>query len=258
MASLFDTRLGVGLATAVAMAIGAGTIMWLHGTGTHPPAPAASSTAASGWDGPMGPGALPRGTPMNDAAFAQAGIGDKPLVDADGHLVADARLHSVFDGYLLQATGAARDARAGELRTWLASRLAQPALGQAIELAGAYQRYLQAESELRARERFTRPDPAGLTDAQVDQMAAWQRTRAQLRERMLGPAVAQAWFGVDDADCSAAFADWRKQHEAPDAPDVDSNELRARRLHGPVLAERRNEHAQSCASQLMDGLAQHG
>ena len=256
MASLFDTRLGLGLATAAAMAVGAGAVLWLQGPGTHQ-SEAAPARTASAWDGPIGPGALPRGMPMDLAA---ASTGGQPLVDAGGHLLVDARLHGLFDSYLLQARGApardAREARVRELRAWLGSQLKQPALGQAIELAGAYQRYLEAEDELRARERFTRPDPGGLTDAQVDQMAAWQQMRAQLRERMLGTEVAQAWFGADDADCSNAFAEWRKQRAPSDSPDVDSNELRARRLHGAVLAEHRNELAQSCAGQLMGTLAQ--
>jgi hypothetical protein len=256
MASLFDSRLGLGLACAVAVAIGGGAVVWLQGGAARHAAPATAAQTAPAWDGAIGPGALPRGTPASDLPLAQAGMGDQPLVDAEGHLLVDARLHGVFDSYLLAARGAARDARADELRTWLRSRLGQPALGQATELVGAYLRYLQAESELRAHQRFTRPDPAGLTDAQVDQMVAWQQTRAKLRERVLGMAVAQAWYEADDADCNTAFADWRKQHESPDAPDVDSNELRARRLHGAVLAERRNQHAQTCASQLMDGLAQ--
>jgi hypothetical protein len=256
MASLLDSRLGLGLACAVAVAIGGGAVVWLQGGAARHAVPAAPAQTASAWDGPIGPGALPRGTPANDLALAQAGMGDQPLADAEGHLLVDARLRSVFDSYLLAAKGPARDARAAELRTWLRSRLGQPALGQATDLVSAYLRYLQAESELRARARFTRPDPAGLTDAQVDQMVAWQQTRAQLRERMLGTAVAQAWFGADDADCSTAFADWRKQREPRDAPDLDSNELRDRRLHGAVLEERRNERAQTCASQLMDGLAQ--
>lgn len=256
MASLFDSRLGIGLACAAAVAIGGSAVLWLQGDAARHAAPVAPPQAAAGWDGPIGPGALPRGTPANDLALARAGMGDKPLTGADGHLLADAHLHNVFDTYLLTPKGASRDARAGELRAWLRSQLSQPALGEADALVGAYLRYLQAESEVRAHERFTRPDPGGLTDAQVDQMVAWQQTRAQLRERMLGTAVAQAWFGADDADCSAAFAEWRKQHEPNDAPDVDSNELRARRLHGAVLAERRNERALSCAGQLMDGLAQ--
>ena len=259
MASLFDTRLSLGLATAAAIAIGAGAVLWLQGSATHQPEAAPAKTA-SAWDGPIGPGALPRGMPTD---LAPSSMDGQPLVDAAGHLLVDARLHGLFDSYLLPARGApasapaaARNARARELRAWLGSQLKQPALGQAIELLGAYQRYLDAEDELRARERFTRPDPAGLTDAQVDQMAAWQQTRTQLRERMLGTMVAQAWFGAEDADCSGAFADWRKQREALDAPDVDSNELRARRLHGARLAESRNEHAQSCAGRLMGTLAQ--
>jgi hypothetical protein len=261
MASVFETRLGLGLATVCAMAIGAGAVLWLQGPGTHQ-AETAPSRTASAWDGPIGPGALPRGMPMDLAA---ASTGGQPLADAGGHLLVDARLHGLFDSYLLPARGApasasapavARDARARELRLWLDSQLKQPALGEAIELLGAYQRYLDAEDAMRARERFTRPDPAGLTDAQVDQMAAWQQARAQLRERMLGTNVAQAWFGMDDADCSSAFADWRKGRAPEDAAEVDSNELRARRLHGARLAESRNEHALSCAGRLMGALAQ--
>jgi hypothetical protein len=34
---------------------------------------------------------------------------------------------------------------------------------------------------------------------------------------------------------------------------VDSNELRARRVHGAVLEQGRNERAQACASRLMTG-----
>jgi hypothetical protein len=255
MASLLDTRLGIVLAGAAAVAIGAGAVVWLQGAGAHQTAPAAQASAAPAWDGPIGPGALPRGAPMDPAA--PAATGEKPLTGADGNLLADARLHGVFDTYLLPARSAdARDARARELRTWLRSRLAQPALGQADALLKSYLAYLRAEDELRAHERFTRPDPGGLTDAQVDQMVAWQQMRAQLRERMLGMAVAQAWFGSDDAGCSTAFAEWRKQRAPSDSPEVDSNELRARRLHGAVLAERRNEMAQSCAGQIMGTLAQ--
>lgn len=253
MASLLDTRLGLGLATVAAITIGVGAVVWLHGAGSRQAEPAAPASTASAWDGPIGPGALPRATPLE---LASAPSDAKPWTDADGKLLIDARLHGLFDTYLLPAKGPAREARAGELRAWLGNRLAQSALGQADQLLGAYLRYLQAEDELRAQERFTRPDPAGLTDAQVGQMVAWQQMRAQLRERMLGTAVAQAWFGADDADCGSAFADWRKQHEPRDAADVDTNELRARRLHGAMLAERRNEHALSCADRLMGALAQ--
>jgi hypothetical protein len=37
--------------------------------------------------------------------------------------------------------------------------------------------------------------------------------------------------------------------------EVDSNELQARRLHGDVLEQRREEGVRTCAGQLIDGLA---
>jgi hypothetical protein len=90
-----------------------------------------------------------------------------------------------------------------------------------------------------------------MSAVQTEQMLAWQQQRAQLRERMLGGAVSQAWFGTEDADCRTALNDWRLMRAPSDADEVDSNELRARRLHGPVLEQRRNERAQSCAARMM-------
>jgi hypothetical protein len=75
---------------------------------------------------------------------------------------------------------------------------------------------------------------------------------------MLGAAVSQAWFGLEDADCRTALADWRLARTPAGSEEVDSNELRARRLHGAMLEQRRNEQAQSCAAQLMDRLAAGG
>jgi hypothetical protein len=138
------------------------------------------------------------------------------------------------------------------LRAYLKRRLAPPALAQAETLAGDYARYLKAEAALRANERFAPFDPAGMSSAQVEQMLGWQQQRAQLRERMLGSAVSQAWFGTEDADCRTALADWRLTRAPVESEEVDSNELRARRLHGAALEQRRNERAQSCAAQMME------
>jgi hypothetical protein len=253
--AILDSKLGIGLACALAVALGAGGVVWMQRPALRPPALApAPARAASGWDGAIGPGALPAAPAGAPAPFT-AGIGEPSLADAGGQLRIDLRLRSTFDGYLNKSTPAQREAGAAQLHAYLTSRLARPALDQAETLADAYLRYLQAEEALRARERFTRPDAAGLTEAQVDQMLAWQQQRAGLRERMLGTAVAQAWFGTDDAGCRTALADWRKMQAPADSPEVNSNELRARRLHGAVLQARRNEQAQSCAGQLMAGLA---
>jgi hypothetical protein len=86
-------------------------------------------------------------------------------------------------------------------------------------------------------------------------MEDWLRQRAQLRERMLGTAVAQAWFAAEDADCNTALADWRMMRAPAGSADVDSNELQARRRHGEVLEQRREEDARTCAGQLAGGPA---
>jgi hypothetical protein len=235
MASLLDSKLGFGMACVLGVAVGVMATIYLRDT--EPP-PAAPARAAS-WDGPLGPGAL---VPAAAPAPAQ---GEPPLLDAAGRLVIDPPLRRLYDSFLKNG------GREAELRAWLKRRLGPPALAQAEGLAGDYTRYLQAEAALRASQRLAPPDPAGMSAVQTEQMLAWQQQRAQLRERMLGGAVSQAWFGTEDADCRTALNDWRLMRAPSDADEVDSNELRARRLHGPVLEQRRNERAQSCAARMM-------
>jgi len=237
MASLFDSKAAIGLACVVAVAVGAGSVVWLHGDGVTPAA--APVAPQAGWDGPIGPGVV--------TAPAPAAPDGPPLTDAEGNLRVDPALHTLFDSYLAQPGGAAA------LRAYLDHRLVPPARKQGTDLVDAYVRYLQADDALRARVRVTRPDPSGLSDRQVTDLLAWQQDRAQLRDRMLGPAVAQAWFGADDADCRIALEDWRKMRAAPDSDEVDSNELHARRRHGAVLEQGRNERAQACAQRLLAG-----
>lgn len=238
MASLFDSKAMVVLACVAAAAIGAGSVVWLRGGGAAPAA--VSAGPGPGWEAPIGPGRV--------AAPAPAGM-DDTLTDGAGNLRIDAGLRTLFDGYLAKTGGAA------QLHAYLTSRLAPPARGQAVELADAYARYLQAEQALRAHVRLGSADPSGLSDRQVADMLAWLRERADLRERMLGTAVAQAWFGADDGACRAALEDWRKMRAPDDAEEVDSNELRARRLHGAVLEQGRNERAQACVRRLTGGPA---
>jgi hypothetical protein len=247
MASLLDSKFGFGLACVLCAAAGAAGVAWLRDEGPQPPS--AAPVKAASWDGPLGPGALPASPSDGGAAFAAVSA-EPPLIDAAGRLAVDPALHHLFDAYL--KNGAPREQ---ELRALLRRRLQQPALAQAESLAGDYLRYLRAEAALRANARLVQPDPAGLSAAQAEQMLGWQEQRAQLRERMLGAAVSQAWFGQEDAACRTALADWRLGRAPAEAEEVDSNELRARRLHGAMLVQRRNERAQSCAAQLMDRLA---
>jgi lipase chaperone LimK len=254
MAFLLDSKPGFAMACLLGAAAGVMGVVYLRHADA--PAPAAAPARASSWDGPAGPGALAAAASSAGAAPADSVPGEQPLLDPAGHLMVDPALHRLYDSFLKNGTAGAP--REQELRAWLKRRLAPPALAQAETLAGDYARYLKAEAALRANQRLAPPDPAGMSVAQVEQMLAWQQQRAQLRERMLGSAVSQAWFGTEDADCRSALADWRLSRTPAGSEEVDSNELRARRLHGAVLEQRRNERAQSCASQLMDRLAADG
>jgi hypothetical protein len=247
MAFLLDSKLGFGMACLIGAAVGVTGVVYLR----QAEPPAAVPAMASSWDSPPGPGALAAGAATSAPARATA-PDQQPLLDAAGRLVVDPALHRLYDSFLKHGS------REQELRAWLKRTLRPPALAQAETLAGDYARYLNAEAALRANQRLAPPDPAGMSTAQVEQMLAWQQQRAQLRERMLGSAVSQAWFGTEDADCATALADWRTMRAPAGSEEVGSNELRERRLHGAMLEQRRNERAQSCASQLMDRLAADG
>lgn len=247
-----DSKFGAGLLCAAGAAAGVIGVAWLRDSGDAP-APAAPPARAASWDGPLGPGAL--APPAQDGdAFAPA---QPPLTDPAGRLLVDPALHRLYDAYLKTGSGAGAP-REQALHALLKRRLSGPALAQAENLAGDYLRYLQAEAALRANEGLAAPDPAGLSAAQAGRMLAWQQERARLRERMLGAAVSQAWFGTEDAECMTALNDWRLMQTPAGSEEVGSNELRARRLHGAMLEQRRNERAQSCAAQLMDRLAANG
>jgi len=237
MAFLLDSKLGFGMACLLGAAAGVMGGVYLR----HADPAAAAPARESSWDGPVGPGAL-----AVAARPAGSGPEEPPLLDAAGRLVVDPALHRLYDSFLKNG------GREQELRAYLKRRLTPPVLAQAETLAGDYARYLKAEAALRANGRLAPLDPAGMSSAQVEQMLAWQQQRAQLRERMLGIAVSEAWFGTEDANCRTALADWRTMRAPAGSEEVDSNELRARRLRGAVLEQRRNERAQSCAAQMME------
>ena len=254
MALLLENKLGFGMVCAAGMAIGVTAAFWLRDAGAPPAAPTPAPAAASAWDGAIGPGRLAAPAPGRADALGMAAAGEPALTDAGGRLVIGLPLRQLIDSYLLK-DGAGRQARAAELRAYLRRRLAQPALAQAEGLVGDYVRYLDAEHALRAQLRVAPLGEGALDPARVEQLQAWQRQRAQLRERMLGAAVAQAWFSAEDADCSTALADWHTMRAPVGSEEVDSNELQARRLHGDVLEQRREEGVRTCAGQLVDRLA---
>jgi hypothetical protein len=252
---LLDTKLGVGIVGATAMAIAVlAVVYWQRPKVVQEAAPA----PAAQWDGAMGPGMLSgtlRDMPAS-ALEAQTMRDTKIAVDAAGHLVPDRALRSLMDGFLVKVKPSERQAMEAQLRVFLRGRLSQPAAGEADRLVTDYLAYMNMEQQMLSRERFTPPDPSGLTDDQIKHLLAWQKQRAELRQRMLGTAAASAWFDAEDGDCANALNDWQKQMAPPD--DDDSNEQFARRRYGQRLAEGRNNNAQACAAQIAGSIAQRG
>jgi lipase chaperone LimK len=250
--ALLDSKLALGLAGVAAVSIGVlGVVLWQRPAAVPDTQPV---TAAGSWGGAAGPGLLSgplRDLPTFDAQLVRE---NKIAVDAAGHLVPDRALRTLMDGFLVKGKPGERTAMETELRLFLRQSLRAPAAGEADRLVTDYLAYRQAEQQLLARERFTPPAADGLSEEQVTHLLAWQRQRAELRQRMLGSAVVGAWFDEEDGNCTAVLNDWQKQLAPPD--DNDSNEQFDRRRYGDTLQERRNHSAQACAAQLMETMAQ--
>jgi hypothetical protein len=252
---LFDSKLGLGIVGATAMVIAVRAVVyWQRPEAVQEAAPA----PAAQWDGAIGPGML--SGPLRDmpasALEAQSMRDTKIAVDAAGHLVPDRALRSLMDGFLVNGKQSERQAMEAQLRVFLRDRLSQPAAGEADRLVTDYLAYMNVEQQVLSRERFTQPDPSGLSDEQIKHLLAWQKQRAELRQRMLGTAAASAWFDAEDGDCANALNDWQKQMAPPG--DDDSNEQFARRRYGQRLEEGRNNNAQACAAQIAGSIVQRG
>jgi lipase chaperone LimK len=219
------------------------------------PAPAPAPAAAQ-WDGTAGPGML--SGPVRDMPALDAKVmrDTKIAVDAAGHLAPDRALRSLMDGFLLKGKPSERQAMETQLRVFLRDSLRQPAAGEADRLVTDYLAYMKAEQQMLSRERFTKPDPSGLSEEQVKHLLAWKEQRTALRERTLGAAVVHGWFEEEDGNCHVALTDWLKQREPLE--QADPVELMTRRRFGAALEERRNQGAQACAAQIAESMRQRG
>lgn len=255
MDSLLDNKLTIAAAAA---AVVLGVMGTIYTQRADVPSAAAPAPAAGAWDNRIGPGMM-AGSAGDFPALGAAVHTDrdaKLTLDKAGHLVPDFSLRKLIDSFLAKSKGVVRAAQVADLRAFLKSRVAAPAALEADRVVTDYLAYLGAEEQMLARERFARPDPSGLTDAEVEHLLAWQQQRVQLRERMLGSQVAKAWFEAEDSDCVTALHEWQMQRQPVDGThEPDSVELSERRLHGAALEERRNNNAQLCAGQISSGLA---
>lgn len=230
-----QNKLLITVALCVSAATMAATWYWL-GAQTAAPADAPAPRTAA-WDGPIGPGQVRAEAPEAAAPATVEGTG--LTLDAAGRLVPDRALLALIDDTLAQADAATIGARVAELHTFFKTRLPAQAAQDGQRILNDYLQYLRMRQAARAS--VTPLDPAGLTDADVGALLAWQSQQAQLRERMLGAALSKAWFAQPDSRCGAALRDWRQRRQ----PGVPQD---------PV----RDADAQSCADQLMANFVQGG
>jgi lipase chaperone LimK len=211
---------------------------WPAGDSTPAVAQADGGTAAALFDG-MARSAPRDNAPAADLSADEAQAPAGLSTDTAGRLLPDQPLRMLFEYFLVRSEGADLDARAARLRAHLARQVRGPALEQAIALTGQYVAYVRAHDELLSGQHIALAAGALPGEQQLDQFDVWQQQRARLRRSGFGPALADLWFGVDDAALRDAIAELRTRASVAAAPSAavqepDSNTLRAQRLHNPA------------------------
>lgn len=206
---------GLGAAALVAAA-GALGLQSLSGVSDGPDRRGIPAAPMAGRPTAVDSGAMPTPPDRRDALRGTAVDGAVHL-DAQGRPLADRALRRLFDHFLIR-TGELPPAHIREaLRQHLRTRLTAAALARVLAW---FDVYLAVQQECAA------------LPASGDPLADLERRRA-MRIRRLGPAVAQAWFGAEDAALAEAIA--RRQARAggetlvpggaPD--DIDDPQARA-------------------------------
>ena len=225
---------------------------WQRDAGGHDGAPLAAAVPTAESAATV----LTAPTAAQQAALSAPALREPGLkLDSNGLLVPDRALRALMDSYLAAGPAQARQARVPALRAKLAAGLSPAAAAAAGRLIASYAAYLDARARMLARERFDAAPDAALSEAEVAHLLSWQDQQTQLRQRLLGPALAQAWFEGEDGRCLVMLQDWQKQHVPPDpAQEADPVELHEQRMHGDALRARRDADAQACAAQMRPAL----
>ena len=167
------------------------------------------------------------GAAASAPAAVQAGAHQLALAD-DGRLIADHALRAVMDGYLSQRDDARR---LQSLDAHLSARLPARAAGEARQLAAQYDAYLARHADLLQAQQFA-------TDPDVHRLGSWLLQRRQLRQQMLGPAIAEQWFGTEEAYLQQALDERRLAagNDAAQRPATDDERRHAAHMRQAIAA----------------------
>jgi lipase chaperone LimK len=123
------------------------------------------------------------------------------------HLIVNDGLRDLMDYFLLEQTD---EDRADQLKLYLRTRLRPPASEEAVQIVEHYVAYMKAHDDLLAAQNL---NAQGLNASNVDinRIVTWRQQRDQLRERMLGDEVVQAWYQNDDSQLAQASDEYRQR-----------------------------------------------
>lgn len=212
--------LGVAVALLVAGTVAA-TAAWRLRPEPAAPAPVAASVQMR----------TPAPAPASMVARARASAPAAAIADdPDGRFELTPDGHLVPNGALLDALNASLATPAGEgryeewdtaLRRRLATRLAAPALEEAMRLAVAYRAYASAHDDLLAVQHLHAPDAAP-TSSDLARLSTWRGQRARLRAGMLDKAAVQAWYADDDLQLAQAIDELQRSGAPDDAAQASA------------------------------------
>ncbi|APA88411.1 hypothetical protein BJG93_23900 [Paraburkholderia sprentiae WSM5005] len=162
------------------------------------------------------------------------------------HLIVNDALHDLIDFFLLEQ---ADDDRADQLKLYLRTRLRPPASEEAVLLAEHYVAYMAAHDELLAAQNLNAQNLSA-SNVDINRIMTWRQQRDQLRQRMLGDQVEQAWYQNDDSQLTQAIDEWRQR-----AADQEGVAAFARQPRYPV-PHWQNSHDEKLHIQYLLGLLQ--
>ncbi|WP_211193375.1 hypothetical protein [Paraburkholderia sp. UYCP14C] len=169
------------------------------------------------------------------------------LAMTDSHdLIVNDALRDLVDFYLLEQTA---DDRAEQLELYLRTRLSPPASEQAVQIAEHYVAYMKAHDDLLAAQNLSAQNLSA-SNVDINRIVTWRQQRDQLRQRMLGDQVVQAWYQNDDSQLTQAIDEWRQR-----TADQDGIAAAGEQPRYPV-PHWRNSHDEEQHIQYLLGLLQ--
>jgi hypothetical protein len=245
----------IAFAAVGIVAVGA-AVAWLSLSGDRERATLPTAGAEPKTSSRMGPG-LWTGDAASPHDLASLALQppQAPHTDAGGRLVVDGALRQVCDFFLLGGLPGDRASHVALLRKYLHRTLPPAAGTEAEQIVDRYVLYMNLHDDLLARQAL--PQWTDLpTPAEAERIINWVVQRTRLRQTILGPDVAKAWFADEEAAIQAGIAEFDSrgtvapaQADAASAQAGEAPNGRAARMQEAGREARRERFLRALAEQ---------